>query len=92
MSKLKIKTMVIFFNSCGVVHNKFVPSGITANQNYLEVLGHPRKRVMCVQMEFADDWILQAYHNAPAHTAWSVHEFLEKKCIPLFPQTLILQI
>jgi hypothetical protein len=60
MSKSKIKTMVIiFFDSCRVVHKESVPPDVTVNQKYyLQVLGYLRKRVMLVQMEIADDWIL----------------------------------
>jgi hypothetical protein len=41
----------LFFNSRGVVHQEFVPPGVTVNQKYyLEVLDHLRKRVMQVGM------------------------------------------
>jgi hypothetical protein len=48
MRKPKIKTMVIIFiDSCGVVHKEFVLPGVTVNQKYyLEVLNHLRKEVM----------------------------------------------
>jgi hypothetical protein len=63
MSKSEIKTMVtiFFFNSCRIVHKEFVLLGVTVNQKYyLEVLDCLRKRVMQVQMEIADYWILRA--------------------------------
>jgi histone-lysine N-methyltransferase SETMAR len=38
-------------------------------------------------MEIADEWIRQLDHdNAPAHTALSVPEFLEREGIPVLPQ------
>jgi hypothetical protein len=46
--------VIIFFDSCGVVHKEFVPPGVTVNQkHYLEMLDRLRKKVMRVQMKIA---------------------------------------
>jgi hypothetical protein len=57
-----MKTVVIiFFTSRRIVHKEFVQPGVTVNQKYyLEVMNCLRKRVMQVQMEIANDWILLA--------------------------------
>jgi hypothetical protein len=66
----QIKTMVIiFFDSCCVVHKEFVPPGVTVKQKYyLEVQDHLRKRVMRVRMEIADDWIHRVSSRQRART------------------------
>jgi hypothetical protein len=47
-------------DSRGVVHKGFVPPRVTVNHKYyLEVVDRPRKRVMGILMEIADDWILR---------------------------------
>ena len=43
-----------------------------------------RKQVQRVQTDIADNWVLH-HHNAPAHTALAVREFLAKKNIPVLP-------
>ena len=46
MRKSKIKSMLIFFDSRGIVHKEFVPPGKTFNQTfYREFLERLRKRV-----------------------------------------------
>jgi hypothetical protein len=52
--------VIIFLDSCGVVHKEFVSPGVTVNKKYyLEIQDRLKKRVMRVRMEIADDWILQ---------------------------------
>jgi len=47
MSRSKVKTMIIvFFDSCGIVHKEFVPPGLTVNHAfYKDVLERLQKRV-----------------------------------------------
>ena len=86
MSKSKIKTLLHFFDSQGVVHKKFVPQGQAVNEQYYrEVLERLRERVHRVRPEIADTWVLH-HDNAPCHTAISLNEFLAKKGISVVPQ------
>ena len=73
MSRSRVKTMIIvFFDSRGIVHKEFVPSGQTVNNTfYKDVLERLQKRVQRVRSDIADDWVLQ-HNNVPAHTALSV--------------------
>jgi len=50
MSRSKVKTMIIvFFDSCGIVHKEFVTPGLTVNHAfYKDVLERFRKRVQRV--------------------------------------------
>ena len=94
MSKSKIKSMLIsfFFDSRGIVHKEFVPSGQTVNQTfYREVLERLRKGVVSVQPGIARTWTLH-HDNAPSHTAVSSNEFLAEKIIPVVPQPPIRRI
>jgi len=94
MSKSKIKSMLIsfFFDSRGIVHKEFVPSGQTVNQTfYREVLERLRKGVASVQPGIARTWTLH-HDNAPSHTAVSSNEFLAEKIIPVVPQPPIRRI
>ena len=86
MSRSRVKTMIIvFFDSCGIVHKEFVPPGQTVNHAlYKDVLERLQKWVQRVHRDIADDWVLQ-HDNAPAHTALSIREFLAKKNIPIIP-------
>jgi len=47
MSRSRVKNMIIvFFDSCGIVHKEFVPTGQTVNHAfYKDVLERLRKRV-----------------------------------------------
>ncbi len=77
--KSHIKTMLVaFFNSRGLAHIEFVPTGQTVNTNFhKDVLDRLIKRINC------GDWFLQ-HDNAPAHTAASVRHFLAKKMLQSF--------
>ena len=87
MSKSRIKSMlIVFFDSKGIVHKEFLPSGQTVNAAfYVEVLQRLRNRVLRVRPEIADEWILH-HDNAPSHASIAVKEFLAKKKIPTLPQ------
>ena len=77
--------LLLFFDSHGIVHKEFVPSGQTVNHAfYKDVLERLRKRVQRVRNDIADDWVLQ-HDNALVHTALSIREFLAKKNIPVLP-------
>jgi len=82
--QIKIQNIVAeFFDSRGIVHYEFVPTGQTVNQvYYLEVLENLRKKVRRKRPEIFtnNSWILH-HDNATAHTALSVREFLATKQI-----------
>jgi hypothetical protein len=85
--QIKIKQLSLFFSSHRVVHKEFVPPGVTVNwEYYLEVLDHLRKGVMQVKIENCRWMDPSSFITMCLHIAWSCHEFLEKKCIPLLPQ------
>jgi len=70
----------------GIVHKEWVPAGQTANQYYYkDIIERLRKRVMRVRPHIATNWILH-HDNAPAHTAFSVAQFLTSKGITVMPQ------
>ena len=80
MKKSKIKSMFIcFFDSQGIVHKEFEPSGQTVNQTFCrKVLQRLRKRVARVRPSIARTWMLH-HNNAPCHTAVSINEFVAEK-------------
>ena len=85
MSKSRVKSMFIFFDSKGIVHKEFVPPGQTVNQTfYLQVLERLRNRVVCVRCEIANTWFLH-HDNAPSHTSFTVREFLSQRNITMLP-------
>ena len=85
-SRSRVKTtLIVFFDSRGIVHKEFVPPGQTVNHAfYKDVLERLRKRVQRVRRDIADDWVLH-HDNAPACTALSIRELLAKKNIPVLP-------
>ena len=87
MSKSRIKSMfIVFFDSKGIVHKEFLPTGQTVSAAfYVEVLKRLRNRVTRVRPEIANDWILD-HDNAPSHSSILVKEFLAKRKIPTLPQ------
>ena len=78
----QVKVMLItFFDDQGIVHHEFVPQGQTVNQHfYKEVLTCLVNKIRQKLRAFwaGKPWILH-YHNAPAHTALSVKQFLVSK-------------
>ena len=52
---------------------------------YREILERLRKRVVCVRLCIADNWMLH-HDNASCHMAIYVIQFLAKKGIPVVPQ------
>ena len=59
MSRSRVKTMIIvFFESRGIVHKEFVPSGQTVNHAfYKDVLERLRKRVQRVRRDIVPEWV-----------------------------------
>ena len=77
--------LLFFFDSRGIVHKEFVLPGQRVNHAFYKyVLERLRKRVQRVRRDIADDWVLQ-HDNAPAHTAFSIREFMAKKNTPVLP-------
>jgi len=87
MSESKVKTMMIcFFDSKGMVHKEFVPSGQTINNVfYRNVLERLHKKVLKVRPEIAKTWVLH-HDNTLCHTAFNVSQFLASKGIATLPQ------
>lgn len=82
--KSKVKTMlIVFFDSKGIVHKEFIPSGQTVNgQYYLTILDRLWKRVHRIRPEYRQpgSWSL-LHDNAPAHKCVAVRKFLCDKQI-----------
>ncbi|XP_043285125.1 histone-lysine N-methyltransferase SETMAR-like [Venturia canescens] len=83
-TKSKIKTMFIsFFDSHGIIHSEFVPTGQTVNAAfYKDVLDRLLKRIRRIRPELysSGDWFL-LHDNAPSHSSILVSEFLTKKSV-----------
>ena len=82
----QIDAHLFFFDSQGIVHKEFVPSGQTDNQTFhREVLERLRKMVVRVRPGIARTWMLH-HDKTPCHTAVSINEFLAEKSIPAVRQ------
>ncbi len=82
ISKSWVKTMLIlFFDSEGIIHRKFVPEGQTVNATfYVQVLDRLCKRIARVKPEMWRDRKFFLLHDkAYSHTAAIVQQFLAKK-------------
>ncbi len=88
IKKLCIKTILMaFFDSRGLIHKEFVPTGQTVNANfYKDVLDRFIKRMNRIysDLHVSGDWYLQ-HDNVPAHNAVSVRQFLTKKNVTVLP-------
>lgn len=77
----KIKTMLItFFDSKGIIHKEFVPTGQTiTGAYYLEVLKRLMGRIHRIRPEYRDpeNWSL-LHDNAPSHTSLIVRQCLAR--------------
>lgn len=81
----KIKTMlIVFYDSIGIVHHEFVPTGQTVNAAfYLEVLRRLLARIRRIRPQYRDpeSWCL-LHDNAPSHTAILIRQFFyQKQCL-----------
>jgi len=82
--KSKVKTMLIAFDSNGIIHKAFVPAGQTVNSAfYEEVLKRLLRRIhrLRPQLRRTGQWML--LHNAPAHCPIRVCQFLAQRGVPL---------
>ena len=73
--------LITFFNVRGLVHSEFLPQGQTINQQvYREILWLLLRSVHEKRRELWQDksWLLH-HHNAPAHNALSIRQFLAEK-------------
>lgn len=84
--KSRIKTMLMFFyDSKGIVHKEFVPTGQTVNAAfYVEVLKRLLARIARVRPEYRDtgSWSL-LHDNAPSHRAILVRDFLGRRNVTM---------
>ncbi len=72
--------LILFFDSKGVIHHKYVHGQIANATFYVQVLDHLCKRIVCVRPEIWRDWKFIILHdNAHLHTTAIVLQFLIKK-------------
>ncbi len=81
--KSHIKTMLVaFFESRGLIHKEFVPTGQSVNANfYKDVFDHLIKRINHVRPDLrtSADLVFCKHDNTPVHNAALVRQFLAKK-------------
>ncbi len=84
--KSRVKTILVaFFNSQGLIHKEFVPTGQTVNANfYKDVLDRLIKRINRVHpdLSMSGNWFLQL-DNTLAHNTALVPQFLAKKNVTI---------
>ncbi len=73
--------LILFFDSKGVIHQKYVPEGKTVSATlYVQVFDSLCKRIARVRPEIRRDWkFLLLHNNALLHTTTIVQQFLAKK-------------
>ena len=72
--------IITFFDSKGIIHKEFVPTGQTiTGAFYLEVLQRLMARIRRIRPEYRDpsSWSL-LHDNAPSHTSLVVRQFLAR--------------
>jgi len=90
MQKSKLKTMLIFFfDQEGIVHQEFVPPGMTVNADfYCDVLRRLRENVQRKRpQKWQNQYLIIHHDNAPAHRSFKVSQFLAKNNMTVIPQT-----
>jgi hypothetical protein len=89
--KSNVKSMLIcFFDTDGIIHNKFVPPGQTVNAKfYCNVLRWLREdmRQKRPGKWRTNNWVLH-HDNAPAHTTLAVRHFSASKNMMVVPRPL----
>ena len=81
-----------FFDSQGIVHKEFVPSGQTVNRTFIgKSLKDSGKGWHVCDPGISRTWMLH-HDNAPCHTEVFINEFLAEKSIPVVPQPPICRI
>jgi hypothetical protein len=90
LQKSKVKTMLIAsFDSDNIIHKEFIPAGQTVNSAfYEEVLKRLLRRFHRVRpgLHRTGQWML-LHHNAPAHCAICVHQFLVQSGVSVLDHT-----
>ncbi len=88
-------TLILFFDSNGVIHHEYVPEAQTVNATFcIQVLDRLCKCIACVRPEMWRYWKFFLLHNnAHSHTAAIVQQFLAKKGVarsnhPIFTRFL----
>ena len=90
MQKSKLKTTLIcFFDQEGIVHQEFVPPGMTVNADfYCDDLRRLRENVRRKRPQKWQNQNLIIHHNnAPAHRSFKVSQILAKKNMTVIPHT-----
>ena len=87
LQKSKVKTMLItFFDSEGLIHEKFVPEGSTVNGKYYSgVMQYLLATIRRVQPQYKaqGSWSL-LHDNAPAHKCIAMRNFRASKSVQVF--------
>ncbi|UYV61267.1 hypothetical protein LAZ67_1004166 [Cordylochernes scorpioides] len=80
--------LTVFFDCRGVVHDAFLPQGITVNKEYyLQVMRNLREAIRQKRPDLWKNKIWLLHHdNAPAHTSLLVRDFLAKNNTLMMPQ------
>jgi hypothetical protein len=90
--RFRIKTMLIFFDSQGVVHKEFVPDGKTVNAEFFKgIMDRLLKHIQRVcPVAFCSRDFFFLHNNAPDHKAANVCHFFyqNNRYNPLSPPVL----
>ncbi len=82
--------LLLFFNSKGVVHRKFVPGGqMVTKEFYLEVLGSLLKQIVCVRPETWKNHNFNLYNNVLAYTSTIVQQSLVEERVLVFSHPML---
>lgn len=81
--------LIVFFDSSGVIHYKYVPQSTTITKDYEEILRRLRD---AVRRKRPDLWVASNWYdhhdNAPAHSSHFIQTFLAKHSTPVLHHTL----